>query len=129
MEGAIPNLTADQLDAELKLSERGAADGRKNIPVGDEGRLSAVEAMVVSRIEGAISQKSNEILGVGSGQDFTTLPQDLEVARRRAADHPHQFPRQESARAEPRSALSSTPRRPISRAPIAIIAPSAFSTS
>jgi hypothetical protein len=35
--------------------------------------------MVVSRIEGAISQKSNEILGVGSGQDFTTLPQDLEA--------------------------------------------------
>lgn len=79
MEGAIPNLTAAQLDAELKLSERGAADGRKNIPVGDEGRLSAVEAMIVSRIEGAISQKSNEILGVGSGQDFTTLPQDLEA--------------------------------------------------
>lgn len=79
MEGAIPNLTADQLDAELKLSDRGAADGRKNIPVGDEGRLSAVEAMIVSRVEGAISQKSNEILGVGSGQDFTTLPQDLEA--------------------------------------------------
>jgi hypothetical protein len=79
MEGAIPNLTAAQLDAELKLSERGAADGRKNIPVGDEGKLSAVEAMIVSRIEGAISQKSNEILGVGSGQDFTTLPQDLEA--------------------------------------------------
>jgi hypothetical protein len=79
MEGAIPNLTADQLDSELKLSERGVADGRKNIPIGDEGRLSTAEAMVVSRIEGAIAQKSNEILGVGSGQDFTTLPQDLET--------------------------------------------------
>jgi len=79
MEGAIPNLTAEHLDAELKLSERGAADGRKNIPVGDEGRMSAVESMIVSRIEGAIAQRSNEILGVGSGQDFTTLPQDLEA--------------------------------------------------
>lgn len=79
MEGAIPNFTAAQLETELKLSERGAADGRKNIPVGDEGRLSAIEAMIVSRVEGAISQKSNEILGVGSGQDFTTLPQDLEA--------------------------------------------------
>jgi hypothetical protein len=78
VEGAIPNLTADQLDADLKLSERGAADGRKNIPASDDARLSAVEAMVVSRIDGAISQRSNEILGVGSGQDFTTLPQDLE---------------------------------------------------
>ncbi len=79
MEGAIPKLTADQLDADLKLSERGAADGAKNIPASEDTRLSAVEAMVVSRIEGAISQKSNEILGVGSGQDFTTLPQDLEA--------------------------------------------------
>jgi hypothetical protein len=79
MEGAIPNLTAEQLDAELKLHERGAADGRKNIPAQDDARLTAVEQMVVSRIEGAISQKSNELLGVGSGQDFTTLPQDLEA--------------------------------------------------
>jgi hypothetical protein len=45
----------------------------------DDGATFAVEAMIVSRIEGAISQKSNEILGVGSGQDFTTLPQDLEA--------------------------------------------------
>ncbi|MGQ0532606.1 MAG: hypothetical protein ACT4OF_07945 [Caulobacteraceae bacterium] len=79
MEGAIPNLTAEHLDSELKLSERGAADGRKDLPSSDETRLSAVEAMVVSRIEGAISQTSNQILGVGSGQDFTTLPQDLEA--------------------------------------------------
>lgn len=78
MEGAIPKLTADSLESDLKLSDRGAADGAKNIPGSPDSRLSAVEAMVVSRIEGAISQKSNEILGVGSGQDFTTLPQDLE---------------------------------------------------
>jgi hypothetical protein len=78
-EGAIPHLTADHLDSELKLSERGAADGQKNLPASDATQLSAVEAMVVSRIEGAISQKSNEILGVGSAQDFTTLPQDLEA--------------------------------------------------
>src|SRR5688572_20401270 len=76
---AISNLTADQLDSELKLTERGAADGRKNLPASDDARLSAVEAMVVSRIDGAIGQRSNEILGVGSGQDFTTLPQDLET--------------------------------------------------
>jgi hypothetical protein len=78
MEGAIPKFTAADLESDLKLSERGAADGAKNIPASEDTRLSAVEAMIVSRTEGAISQKSNEILGVGSGQDFTTLPQDLE---------------------------------------------------
>lgn len=72
-------MSAEHLDAELKLSERGAADGRKNAPTSDDKALSAVEAMVVSRIEGAINQRANEILGVGSGQDFTTLPQDLEA--------------------------------------------------
>lgn len=78
MEGAIPKLTAEDLESDLKLSDRGAADGAKNIPASEDNRLSAIEAMIVSRVEGAISQKSNEILGVGSGQDFTTLPQDLE---------------------------------------------------
>lgn len=79
MEGAIPHLTADQLDHELKLSERGAADGRKNFPPSDARDLAPVEAMIVSRVEGAIVQRSNEMLGVGGGQDFTTLPQDLEA--------------------------------------------------
>jgi hypothetical protein len=63
----------------LKLSERGAADGRKNIPSADARQLSAVESMIVARVESAITQRSNEVLGVGSGQDFTTLPQDLEA--------------------------------------------------
>ena len=79
VEGAIPNLSAEQLDSELKLSERGLADGRKNIPASDDADLSAVESMVVSRIDSVLSQRSNEMLGVGSGQDFTTLPQDLEA--------------------------------------------------
>jgi len=35
--------------------------------------------MVVSRVDAVLSQSSNEMLGVGSGQDFTTLPQDLEA--------------------------------------------------
>jgi hypothetical protein len=78
-EGAIPPFTAQQLDSELKLSERGAADGRKSIPASDARQLSAVESMVVARIDGAITQRSNEVLGVGSAQDFTTLPQDLEA--------------------------------------------------
>jgi hypothetical protein len=67
------------LDHELKLSERGAADGEKNIPNSNDTRLGAVETMVVSRVEAAITQRANEMLGVGSGQDFTTLPQDLEA--------------------------------------------------
>ncbi|MET0182382.1 MAG: hypothetical protein ABW199_05795 [Caulobacterales bacterium] len=74
----ISEFTAEQLDAELKLTDRGAADGRKNLPPSDETRLSATEALIVNRVEGALRQRSNEILGVGSGQDFTTLPQDLE---------------------------------------------------
>ncbi len=79
MEAAIPKLTADQLDTELKLAERGAADGRRNVPASDDAGLSAIEKMVVSRIESAVQQKSSEVLGLGSGQDFTTLPQDLEA--------------------------------------------------
>jgi hypothetical protein len=80
VEGAIPTtLSAEQLERELKLSDRGAADGAKNIPDTNDTRLTAVEAMIVSRVEGAINQRSNEVLGVGSGQDFTTLPQDLEA--------------------------------------------------
>jgi hypothetical protein len=35
--------------------------------------------LVVSRIDAALNQHSNAMLGVGSGQDFTTLPQDLEA--------------------------------------------------
>jgi hypothetical protein len=35
--------------------------------------------MVVSRVDAAITQRANEMLGVGSAQDFTTLPQDLEA--------------------------------------------------
>ncbi|MBI3438630.1 MAG: hypothetical protein HY054_08290, partial [Proteobacteria bacterium] len=76
---SIPNLNAQQLDAELKLRDRGEADGRRNIPTRDDDHLSAVESLLVSRIEGALNQRSNEVLGVGSGQDFTTLPQDLEA--------------------------------------------------
>lgn len=79
MEGAIPTLTADQLDQDLKITERGEADGRKDIPPSNASDLSAVENMIVARIEGAVTQRSNEMLGVGSGQDFTTLPQDLET--------------------------------------------------
>jgi hypothetical protein len=63
----------------LKLSERGRADGRKDMPATNDGSLSPVEAMLVSRVEGAVRQRSNEILGIGSGQDFTTLPEDLET--------------------------------------------------
>jgi hypothetical protein len=33
----------------------------------------------VNRIDAALNQHSNAMLGVGSGQDFTTLPQDLEA--------------------------------------------------
>jgi hypothetical protein len=75
----MPNLSADQLDGQLKLSDRGAADGRKNLPSADESDLSAVESMIVSRVDGALTQHSNEVLGVGTGRDFTTLPQDLEA--------------------------------------------------
>ncbi len=81
MEGAIPNLSAQQLDAELKLRSRGEADGRRNVPATDDDELTAVESLVVSRVEGAVNQRSNEVLGVGSGQDFTTLPQDLEALK------------------------------------------------
>lgn len=79
-EGVIPTtLSAEQLERELKLRDRGVADGEKNIPSTDDTRLTAIEALIVSRVEAAINQRSNEALGVGSGQDFTTLPQDLEA--------------------------------------------------
>lgn len=75
----MPHLTAHQLAGELKLRERGAADGRKDAPAAGDRELSATEAMIVARVNGALKQRSNEMLGVGSGQDFTTLPQDLEA--------------------------------------------------
>jgi hypothetical protein len=79
VEGDIPNFSADQLEAELKLSDRGEADGRKNVPASDDTRLTPIESMVVNRVEGVLRQRSSEVLGVGSAQDFTTLPQDLEA--------------------------------------------------
>lgn len=75
----MSHLTANQLAGELKLRERGAADGRKDAPAAGDRELSATEAMIVARVNGALKQRSNEMLGVGSGQDFTTLPQDLEA--------------------------------------------------
>ena len=63
------------------MRARGEADGRKNIPASDDDELTAAESLVVSRVEGALNQRSNEVLGVGSGQDFTTLPQDLEALK------------------------------------------------
>ena len=79
MEGVIPIFTADSLDKELRLSERGDADGERDFPPTSAADISPTEGLVVARVEGAIKQKSNEILGVGSGQDFTSLPQDLET--------------------------------------------------
>jgi hypothetical protein len=70
-------MSAETLDAELRLTERGAADGQKNFPPSEETRLSPTEALVVSRIDATLNQHSNAMLGVGSGQDFTTLPEDL----------------------------------------------------
>jgi hypothetical protein len=78
MEGAIPNFSAHQLDHDLKLSQRGGAEGTKNLPSPEERKLSNTEQLVVSRVDGALKQSSNELLGLGTGQDFTTLPQDLE---------------------------------------------------
>lgn len=78
MEAAIP-ISAQQLDAELNLSARGEADGARNLPDTDDAQLSAAEAAIVARIEGAIAQQSSTLLGVGSTQDFATLPQELET--------------------------------------------------
>lgn len=72
-------MTAEQLERELKISERAAADGRKESPPSTATQLSATETLIVNRVEGVLNQHSNEMLGVGSGQDFTTLPQDLET--------------------------------------------------
>lgn len=78
MEAPISNLNAEQLDRELKLGDRGAADGRNNVPASHETQMSAVEEMVLSRVDGLVTQRSNDILGVGSTRDFTALPQELE---------------------------------------------------
>lgn len=61
------------------MADRGAADGRRNLPASDDNELSPLEKMVVGRVDGAVRQSSNEVLGIGSEQDFTTLPQDLEA--------------------------------------------------
>ena len=76
-EAPISTFSAESLDAELRLSERGAADGEKNFPPSDETRLTPTEALVISRVEAAIGQHANQMLGVGTAEDFNTLPEDL----------------------------------------------------
>lgn len=61
------------------MTDRGAADGQRNFPGPEDAELSPTEKMIVGRVDGALMQQSNALLGIGSGQDFTTLPQDLET--------------------------------------------------
>jgi hypothetical protein len=72
------SLTPEQLDRDLRLAERGESDGRRDRPGPDSDHLSEVECAVVSRIEGALAQKSKELLGVGSIEQFRALPEELE---------------------------------------------------
>jgi hypothetical protein len=72
-------LSAEQLDHEFRLQSRGESDGRKDRPSADAQHLSEAEAAVVARIHGALAQKSKELLGVGSIEEFRSLPDDLET--------------------------------------------------
>jgi hypothetical protein len=72
-------LSAEQLDRDLRLSERGESDGRKERPGTDLTNMSEAEVAIVRRIEGALAQKSKELLGVGSTEEFRSLPEDLEA--------------------------------------------------
>lgn len=76
-ETTISEMSAETLNAELRLAERGAADGQRDFPPSDEARPSPTEALVLSKIDATLNYHSNAMLGVGSGQDFTTLPEDL----------------------------------------------------
>ncbi len=47
------------------------------MPSSNDAQPSATEGLIIARVESAIAQHANEMLGVGKGTDFTTLPQDL----------------------------------------------------
>jgi hypothetical protein len=79
MEAVILDFTARKLDRELGVSEKGAADGKRNLPRSDANALSATEAAVVDRVEAALAQQSQGFVGSGSASDFNTLPEDLEA--------------------------------------------------
>jgi hypothetical protein len=74
----MQNLTVDQLDKELRLTERGARDGRAEKPSTDAAHPSETEITIVERIEGALAQRSRELLGVASAEEFRSLPEELE---------------------------------------------------
>ncbi len=60
------------------MTSQGARDGRSNIPPPEAAQLSPIEANIVARVEGALSQHSSDLLGLSSANDFTSLPQELE---------------------------------------------------
>lgn len=78
-EAAILDLTARKLDRELGLSQKGAADGRRNLPRSDANHLSEPEAAVVDRVEAALAQQSQRFVGANSANDFNTLPEELDA--------------------------------------------------
>ena len=78
-EAAILDFTARKLDRELGISEKGAADGRRNLPRTDSTALSDTEAAIVDRVEAAMASQSQRFVGSGSAADFNTLPEDLDA--------------------------------------------------
>jgi hypothetical protein len=78
-EGAITSLSVNQLNRELRLEDRGEADGRKEYPGSDAVQLSEAEAAVVSRVQGALATQSKALLGDRAAGDFAALPQELDA--------------------------------------------------
>ncbi|GAM98469.1 hypothetical protein U91I_02102 [alpha proteobacterium U9-1i] len=75
----MQKLNVDQLDKELRLAERGTRDGRAEKPATDAQHPSETEIALVERIEGALAQRSRELLGVASAEEFRSLPEELEA--------------------------------------------------
>lgn len=71
--------SGETLDRELKLSVRGAADGKKEFPESSARDLCATERAIVDRVDAELQKRADEVIGSGSSTDFSGLQRDLET--------------------------------------------------
>ena len=92
------SLSPEQLDRELWLTERGESDGRKDRPGTDAESLNDVEIAVVRRVEGALAQKIQGIIGGWFHRGVPIAAGGFGDAGQRTADHSHTVSRPQGAR-------------------------------
>ena len=74
-----PKFSVETLDRDLKLSARGAADGKKDFPESSAEDLCAFERGIVDRVDAELQKRADGVIGAGSSTDFSGLQRDLET--------------------------------------------------